>query len=60
MNEQDNEKESKPTESSLKKKDITFIPYDNYYINKKYFKSCNPHAGKGTVKSLSQKLLTGM
>ena len=42
MNEQDNEKEFKPTESSLKKKDITFIPYDNYYINKKFLKVVIP------------------
>lgn len=58
MNEQDNEKEFKPSESSLKKK-TTFTPYDNHYINKKYFKSCNPPCWQGYSKIFISKTSRG-
>ena len=60
MNQQANEKEFKPTESSFLKKDNAQIPYDNYYIKKNVLKVIIPHAGKATVKSLSQELLMGV
>lgn len=53
MNGQDNEKEFKPTESALKKQAIKImvqIPYDNYYINKKYLKSYGPPCWQGYSK----------
>lgn len=60
LNEEDNEKEFKPSESSLKKKrQITFTPYDNYYINKKYFKSCNPPCWQGYSKIFISKTSRG-